>query len=283
MEYIIEHFETNTLTSHGHTSEQSIFIPHLHNHYEVNLFLDGDVLFFIDGHSIQPQRGDLFLINNTQIHGPKVLSDSVYERAIIHFSPKVANNLSTKDTDLLKCFIGPNSKKNHLIHLSEEDIATFIDITDRLEEMEKQSKFVYGDDILINNMLCYLLILINREALKDTPPLLEKKVNHLSEIAQLIIDYTRTNIHQAISLSDLETNLNMNRHYLNRVFKNDLGISIYNYILLNKIALAKELLANSSLPNDVSDSLGFKDYSTFARAFKRITSLSPQNYIKSIL
>lgn len=283
MDYIIEHFETNTLTSHGHTSQQNIFTPHLHNHYEVNLFLDGDILFFIDGHSIRPQRGDLFLINNTQIHGPKVLSDSVYERAIIHFSPKIATKLSTKDTNLLKCFIGADHKKNYLLHLSEEDIKTFIDITDQLEAMEGLSKYVYGDDILINNMLCYLLILINREALKDTPPLLEKKMNHLSDIAQSIIDFIRSNIQQPISLSDLESNLNMNRHYLNRVFKNDLGISIYNYILLNKIALAKDLLATHSSPNDVSDHLGFKDYSTFARAFKRITSLSPQNYIKSIL
>ena len=54
MEYIVEHFETNTLTSHGQTSDQKIFSPHLHNHYEINLFLNGDILFFIDGHSIKP-------------------------------------------------------------------------------------------------------------------------------------------------------------------------------------------------------------------------------------
>lgn len=283
MEYIVEHFETNTLTSHGQTSDQKIFSPHLHNHYEINLFLNGDILFFIDGHSIKPQRGDLFIINNTQIHGPKVLSDSIYDRAIIHFSPKVVNKLSTKETNLLNCFSAAHQKQNHLIHLPEGELETYVNLIDQLELMENLTDYAYGDDILINNLLCQLLVLINREFLKDAPPLLEKKTNHLSETTQKIIDYTQKHLHQGIALGDLEMVLNMNKHYLNRVFKKDLDISIYNYILLNKIALAKDHLAKQESPYQVAESLGFKDYSTFARAFKRITTLSPQHYVRSIL
>lgn len=283
MDYIIEHFETNTLTSHGHTNKQKVFSPHLHNHYEINLFLNGDILFFIDGHSIRPQPGDLFLINNTQIHGPKVLSGNVYERAILHFSPKLADKLSTKETNLLESFSKSREDNNYLIHLSEADRVKFVTLIDHLEKMENQSKYIYGDDILINNMICELLIIINREAQKNPSEPFKKKENHLSEITQEIIDYIQVNIKQTITLTNLEVDLNMNKHYLNRTFKKDLDISIYNYVLLNKIALAKELLANNQSPNEVADFLGFKDYSTFARAFKRVTGLSPKNYMKSIL
>lgn len=277
MEYNIEHFTNSTLSSHGCTEETIHFAPHLHNHFELNLFLQGDIRFFIDGETFKPTHGDLFLMNNTQIHGPKIMSNSTYERAIIHFSPKMVQTFSNQTTELLNIF---HQKKG--LHLSEEEISEFVTITDKLVELERDGMEEFGNNLLQQAYLAQILVMINRNKYRKVQ---EDSflINHeLSPLMQEIIQFIQKHLDQHISLAMIEKSFKLNKHYLNRMFKKELDTSIYSFIQLNKISLAKKLLHEEMDVNTVCEQLGYKDYTTFARAFKRVTNLSPKNYVKII-
>ncbi|WP_339101663.1 helix-turn-helix domain-containing protein [Candidatus Enterococcus clewellii] len=278
-QYIVEHFSNRVFCSYAKTKFLSNEMFHMHNYYEMNLFLKGDMTFFIDDIKIQPVRGTLFLIDSTQVHGPKLLSQNEYERAIVHFDPKLALHLSVSQTDLLHCFSNFDGRTSKYVILDEKEIALFSELTKEIEKMGQASTF-FGKEVLVNAYLAQLLVVANRHA--DEGIQLDNSVEH-SEMIRNILTYINSHIKEKLSLRKIEKEFLMNKHYLNRLFKKELGISIYQFIILKKVSLAKQLLAQGYSPKQVYIMLDYQDYSTFSRAFKKVTDTSPTTYTKSIL
>ena len=63
-----------------------------------------------------------------------------------------------------------------------------------------------------------------------------------------------------------------------RQFKNETGYSIHKYILEKRIGVAKEKLACGTPAVKVSEECGFKDYSTFLRAFQSSVHMTPTEF-----
>ncbi len=227
--YIVEHFSNKVFCSYAKTNFLKSDAFHLHNYYEMNLFLEGDMTFFIDDTKIQPVRGTLFLIDSTQVHGPTLLSNNIYERAIVHFDPKLAVQLSSGETDLLDCYAYLDEQIGTYAILSEEEIALFSELTKKIEGLSDRPAF--GGEILINAYLAQLLVMANRTAMTN-----RKIVNSVaySDTVRQLIAYINDNIEKSISLEEIERSLAMNRHYLNRMFKDELGSSIYQFVTLKK-------------------------------------------------
>lgn len=284
MNYDIESFNDQIYSSYGRTNEKEArFLLHLHNHFEINLFIEGEMTFYIQGEFYKPIKGDLFLISNTQLHGPSILKESVYERAIIHFPQKMARQLQTPEVDLLYPFTDLSHENNRIIHLTDTEITEFISLTKRLVELEQPENKVYGKEILFKSYLAQILVLVNNAYNNNHKKELTEHSKTMSELSLNVIEYIQENLEISVSLDDIEAHLNINKHYMNRVFKQELGTSIYQFIQLNKISLAKKLLESGMSAFDVCDHLDYNNYSTFARTFKKITGISPTHYIKSVL
>lgn len=104
--------------------------------------------------------------------------------------------------------------------------------------------------------------------------------NYLDEIMNII----QYNYDKNISITDLAKSVFMSPGYLSRAFKEEVGITLKEYILQKKIERAKELLLHKSTSvKIVSNSLGFKDSLYFSRIFKKKTGLSPLEFKKSAL
>lgn len=272
MHYIIEHFKDGIDYSHQVNHGPQLEL-HIHNYYEIYLFMGGDVQFFLDAQAINLKPGDLILIRNDQIHGPKPLNSSIYERYIIHLPRKLVIDLSSPSTNLLACF-KPDSKHS-LINLSPEALGALIQLLDQLTDIYKTS--CYGEELLTNAIITQILILINRQ-FRHTPEV--SLTNHLTKEVQEILTFIQENITQDLSLASLEEQFGLSRFHLNRLFKKDVGSTIYQYILLSRISLAKQLLETNSNVTDVCFACGFNDYANFIRAFKKITGLAPKQYTK---
>ena len=70
--------------------------------------------------------------------------------------------------------------------------------------------------------------------------------------------------------------------YLTRIFKEQYGITINNYIQQQRITLAKQLLRFSDLTIDkIGIECGMNDANYFSRMFKQMEGISPGNYRKT--
>lgn len=275
MKYIIEYFKDGIDFSHQINTGPEVEL-HIHNYLEIYLFMAGDVQFFIDAQSIILKRGDLMLIRNDQIHGPNPLTLKNYERYIIHLPRELIASLSTDETDLLRCFT--TDRQHSVMNIPEKDLPSIIEILDKMETIHKTA--CYGEDILTNALLSQLLVLINVQFQNRQQIAIQ---NNLSKKIQEVVQYIQDNITQEITLTTLEDSFQLSRYHLNRLFKKEVGSTIYQYILLSRISLAKRLLESNKSVTDVCYSCGFNDYSNFIRAFKKITGLAPKQYAQQII
>lgn len=275
MEYIIEYFKDGIDFSHQINTGPEIEL-HIHNYLEIYLFLDGNVQFFIDSQSIMLKKGDLMVIRNDQIHGPNPLSLENYERYIVHLPRELIVSLSSEETDLTACFSNDNDQS--IINISEEDLPEIIQILNQIENVHHTN--CYAENLLTNFLLGQLLILINKHFKNRQYTTIQ---NNLSGKIQQVVQYIQENLTQELTLTILEEEFQLSRYYLNRMFKKEIGSTIYQYILLSRISLAKRLLAKNMSVTEICFFCGFNDYSNFIRTFKKVTGLAPKQYFQQII
>lgn len=95
-----------------------------------------------------------------------------------------------------------------------------------------------------------------------------------------IKDYIDKRLNTRINLKEIcEVEFSTSPEYFSRAFKKRYGISPSQYILQQKMDLAKMLIEKTNLPvHEVSDRLAFFDASHFSRCFKQFYGMSPKKY-----
>ncbi len=84
---------------------------------------------------------------------------------------------------------------------------------------------------------------------------------------------------EQLSVNEIAMMCHLSPIYLNRLFKRERGISISQYIIREKMALAAKLLEDGSLTaNSVALKVGYPNYPHFSAAFKKFYGCSPKQY-----
>ena len=108
---------------------------------------------------------------------------------------------------------------------------------------------------------------------------LQKKSSVLSKPVMQCVDYIYTHIKERITIEDLACYTGLSQNYLSRVFKQNLGISISDYIREQKIEKATHLLRYSDKSVvDIANYLSFSSQSHFIQVFENFTGLTPKKY-----
>ena len=110
-----------------------------------------------------------------------------------------------------------------------------------------------------------------------------KSVCHKSIYVHSAIEYISTNYTDAtISLGDIAKHIGISEKHLSKVFKNETGKNISNFLVEYRIERAKDLLRkkDTQLKYLYSD-VGFVNNSYFCTTFKKYTGCSPKEYQKN--
>ncbi len=144
--------------------------------------------------------------------------------------------------------------------------------------METATSSSYIRDMKINEELSELLTLLmeyswNPERAKKS----NTKCLNVSDV-KAFIDKSFTN---KISLEAVAVHFNVNKSYLLRLFKENTGLTVNNYILQKRILLAKNELRFSNKTLDViAEECGLEEANYFIRVFKKIEGMTPGEYRK---
>lgn len=96
------------------------------------------------------------------------------------------------------------------------------------------------------------------------------------------IDFISMNYDRDLSVSELSMHINVNVDYLHRIFKQNTGFTIVEFLTSMRIEKAKMLLKNTDIPIiDVSGYVGINSRQYFSHVFKKNTGISPSQYRKS--
>lgn len=260
---------------HLRSTSVSRILKHSHEFYELYYFIHGNVTYIIDGVHYPLKSGDILLIPPNVSHEPIFSSSSqTYERIILWFSSELMNELSTADSPLHNCF-------NTSSVFSLENNVFFRDrFRNLLDELIYEDSIsigstntLFGSSDYYKILLSHLLIIVNRTFNSNSTKNDDSKVKLISEI----ISYINLNLEKDLSLDTLADKFYISKYYLSRKFKDTTQISIHQYIQKQRLLKAERLIYNGTPPTNACEMCGFKDYSSFFRAFKKEFNISPKD------
>lgn len=92
-------------------------------------------------------------------------------------------------------------------------------------------------------------------------------------------NYIALHLSEALELPRLAEHVHLNQDYLTRIFKRETGTSVKSYIVGQRMEKARELLETSKTPiADIACQIGYYNYTSFNRIFKKYYGVSPQSY-----
>lgn len=102
-----------------------------------------------------------------------------------------------------------------------------------------------------------------------------------SPIVKKAVDYIHFNLEDPLTLNDIAAAINVNPSYLSRKFKEDTKTNIIDYINHKRVDEAKLYLQRGNVSvTEIAFLVGFNDLNYFTRVFKKITTLTPSQYMK---
>lgn len=244
---------------------------HRHDAYEIYLFIRGNVNFYIEHSCYHLEHGDLLVICPSEMHRCFSKNTQIYERIGINIKSSAIMRLSSENTDLQRCF-DASVGKNKLIHLSEENVQHFIELSDHLSQAIESAE--YGQDVLAYAYLSQILVFVNamfQNSIYSTP-------NIMPPVVHETMTYVKEHISEKITLEQLSKRFYLDGTYISSQFKKHTGLSLRSYILDQRIAMAKELLSKGDNVSEACYRSGFYDYANFIRSFTKYVGVSPGKY-----
>lgn len=252
------------------------YVPdfHIHNFYELFLLLDGELSFFIQDSCYHITAGTLLVINDLELHKAVNQLETPYERIYIHIPLSFFRRYHTPEIDLAACFHDREPGTNNVVLLDDAQLQY---IFLQYEHMNQAAAYpLAGKTLLLESYLLQLLIFINH--LFDGKPAMLPCT--YSEKTQTIIQYMQTHLLDTVTLDELAEHLFLNKYYMCHMFKKETGTTIFNYLLLCRLAKAKALLMQGKNVTETCFGAGFKDYTNFITSFKKFTGYTPKKFQK---
>ncbi len=251
---------------------------HHHDFYEVYYLLGGEVEYWVDGRIIRMLPGDLLLINPLELHRPILDQGSpVYERIVLWINKEFLEGLCTGNSGLNICFDTAQLGHTHLIRTSATERTA---LTARLGELVREFySRDFGSDLSAHGLFLQFMVQLNRMATRSQSQ--QEETQSLSPLVQKVLEYITDHIQEDLSLEDIADQMFVSKYHLSHAFTREVGVSVYRYVMLRRLMMARQLLQAGESAGQVCRSCGFSEYTSFYRAFKSEYGVSPRSYAAS--
>lgn len=104
-----------------------------------------------------------------------------------------------------------------------------------------------------------------------------------SPVVQKVKAIVAERLGEELTREELAAAVYLNPAYLSRLFRKETGMVLTDYILQEKMRKASDLLAGTDRSiSEIADSLGYGNFSYFARLFRKVYGATPHDYRKSL-
>jgi AraC-like DNA-binding protein len=247
---------------------------HYHEFDKIIIFLKGNVTYFIEGKAYYLKPWDILLINHHDIHKPIIDSSEEYERIILWIDNDFIASQNDNTCDITTCFQLADERSFNLIRLDAEFQNRLKMIIKELELSLQSEEF--GSNLLSNALFIQFMVYLNRIFLGDLYLKSDDALKYDKQIEK-VLNYVNENITNELSIELLSEKFFISKYYLMHKFKKETGFTLHNYILQKRLILSYKLIQEGVPVMKASEQSGFKDYSSYLRAFKKLFHKAPRD------
>jgi len=100
-------------------------------------------------------------------------------------------------------------------------------------------------------------------------------------VVEKVVNYIEANMEQEINLENISRQVGYSKFYLNRIFMEETGFTIYKYLQSRRLTMAAEQLVKTDKPiTQISYEAGYQSQQAFSLAFKQMYCYPPKVYRK---
>ena len=245
---------------------------HYHEFYKVLIFVSGNVTYNIEGKAYRLRPYDVVLVNRNQIHKPDV-AGGPYERIIFYISREYLEQHKKEDYDLANCFLRAGEAHSDVLRFPALINAGLMEVVGKIEENGKSS--AYAHRLYANVLFMEFMILLNRACMEE-----KDCFSHNITYNQKMIDllkYINEHLKDELSIDELAEHFFISKYHMMRQFKEETGYTIHQYITEKRVMEARNLMLAGVSATRACYECGFRDYSTFSRAFKARLEKKPSD------
>lgn len=247
------------------------FEYHYHDFDKIIIFIKGKVTYRIEGCAYQLNPYDIIMVRHNDIHKPDIDPSDPYERIIVYLSPGFLDAYRCENYDLSACFQKSKEFHSHVL---------------RIHSMEKSSLYItlsnleyacthdgYANDLYCQAVFLEFMIQLNRASLTSQVIYLPPATGDQRILK--IMDYINEHLTDQMTVDAIAEACYISRYHLMHLFKEETGYTLFDYITEKRLLMARDLLKTKRSVTEVCYGCGFKNYSTFSRAYKKHFGISP--------
>lgn len=157
-----------------------------------------------------------------------------------------------------------------------------------VEQIGVKQDAPFGSQQLILNYLEQFLIEVKRSHSLSAPKSMLHVLSSLnphpkSERIQLIMQYLEFHICEHITIQDVCNAVSLSRASVERLFKKEKGCGVIDYFNQMKIDRAKEIIKDERMTiTETAHYLSYNSLQYFSNQFKKMTGMSPLEYLRSV-
>ena len=239
---------------------------HAHDFLELYLFLDGSVTYYIEDQVYDLCPGDLLIIPPGRMHRPVIANErAAYERMVLWVELDYIARIDSAAGELQAALRGIGAN-GYRVPLRGDDLIFAASLFRRIAKMERGGVFTSS-----------AIRLYLKDAF-EAYSLVEKEARGETAVIPQVIRYLTEHFREPLRLDDLAARFFISKSYLNRHFKAYTNATVYAYLMALRITHARRMLREGATAAEAGRECGFSDYSTFYKAFKAQTGITPQEF-----
>ena len=239
---------------------------HAHDFLELYLFLDGSVTYYIEDQFYDLCPGDLLIIPPGRMHRPVIANErAAYERMVLWVELDYIARIDSAAGELQAALRGIGAN-GYRVPLRGDDLIFAASLFRRIVKMERGGVFTSS-----------AIRLYLKDAF-EAYSLVEKEARGETAVIPQVIRYLTEHFREPLRLDDLAARFFISKSYLNRHFKAYTNATVYAYLMALRITHARRMLREGATAAEAGRECGFSDYSTFYKAFKAQTGITPQEF-----
>lgn len=245
-----------------HSYDESInpdsFPMHAHERIEIYYCISGHGTYTVEGNVYPLEPGDLFIMQAAEIHRPVLNPETPYERISINFDAHLIKSIDPELRllrPILNRPLGQFNRYNSALFPNDFWKTAFVDFD--FTKSHHAYAHILSRLMILLPCLCDAFDRIHGEATVPAGPATE------------LVSYINSHLYEDISLESVSKHFYMSTSQVNRLFRQTVGSSLWEYVLAKRLLAAKAMITEGKPAGSACLACGFNDYSAFYRAYKQ--------------